>query len=47
MASFSTGGVVSSQLAHKNQVPMDEKALKAKVRVIVVIKGMTVKSSEL
>jgi hypothetical protein len=39
--------VVTYQLAHKKPVPVEEKALKAKARVIMVIKGMTVKNSEL
>jgi hypothetical protein len=46
-AQFATGGVVTSQLAHKKPPAVDDKAPKEEVRVIKVIKGMTVVDSKL
>jgi pilus assembly protein CpaB len=46
-AQFATGGVVTSQLAHKKPPSVEDKAPKDEVRVIKVIKGMTVEDSKL
>ena len=44
---FATGGVVTSQLAHKKPATVEAKAPKAQTRVVPVIKGMTTSNSEL
>jgi pilus assembly protein CpaB len=49
-AQFATGGVVSSQLAHKKPVPVEEgkpAPKKQDSRVVQVIKGMTINNSQL
>jgi Flp pilus assembly protein CpaB len=46
-AQFATGGVVTSQLAHKKPPSVDDKGPKEEVRVIKIIKGMTMEDSKL
>jgi pilus assembly protein CpaB len=49
-AQFATGGVVSSQLAHKKPAPIEDvkpAAKKQESRVVQVIKGMTINNSQL
>jgi len=47
-AQFATGGVVTSQLAHKKPPSVDDKgSSKEEVRVIKIIKGMTMEDSKL
>ncbi|HLD46292.1 MAG TPA: Flp pilus assembly protein CpaB, partial [Desulfobaccales bacterium] len=46
-AQFATGGVVTSQLAHKKPPSVDDKGPKEEVKVIKIIKGMTIEDSKL
>jgi len=46
-AKFATGGVVTSQLAYKKPVTVEEKAPNGRTRVVQVIKGMTINNSQL
>lgn len=46
-AHFTTGGVVTSQLAHKNPATVEAKAPKEQSRVVQIIKGMTIEDSQL